>query len=293
MGKKEKIKIWKHSLNCLVDVTNIFPQASFVSIQKSLQQEWVFIQRVTNIDNQIYLPLENIIKDKYLPNLFNNTPPDRSLTKLPIKSAGLSIPDPTETSSYHFDNSYSLTLPIQQSILEKTNLNVKIFNKELHLERRKFEEKSNILSGLKLESILNSLHKIESRTLERATTTGFWLSIVPNWFNGNELSREEFQDCLCLRYGLLPSNLPKICDGCGRESSLQHALNCKCGGNIIARHNEIRDELSALTRLDFTGVWEEPRIFKSHSELMDYKLFKNRWKCLMDTIQKKVWLILL
>jgi hypothetical protein len=42
------------------------------------------------------------------------------------------------------------------------------------------------------------------------------------------------------------SALPSHCDGCGQNFSVQHALECKKGGNVISRHNEIRDELADL-----------------------------------------------
>ena len=42
--------------------------------------------------------------------------------------------------------------------------------------------------------------------------------------SGMELSREEFQDNLLLRYGILPLNLPIDCDGCGKMLLMLHAF---------------------------------------------------------------------
>ena len=71
---------------------------------------------------------------------------------------------------------------------------------------------------------------------------------------------QEYRDNLCLRYDLPIQNLPVKCEGCGKINSKEHSLNCRLGGLIIGRHNEIRDELSYLTRIAFTGVRDGPLI---------------------------------
>ena len=57
----------------------------------------------------------------------------------------------------------------------------------------------------------------ERNRLHMATRNGAWLSAVPHLLNGTELSQEEFQDNLCLRYGLRPQDIPAVYDGCGME----------------------------------------------------------------------------
>jgi hypothetical protein len=43
-----------------------------------------------------------------------------------------------------------------------------------------------------------------------------------------------------------PPDLPPLCDGRNQKFSVLHALECKEGGLVISRHNEIRDELINL-----------------------------------------------
>ena len=85
---------------------------------------------------------------------------------------------------------------------------------------------------------------------------------MPLEVNGTGLSAQEFRDALLLRYGTTPPDLPHRCDGCGACFSVEHALQCKKGGLVTARHNELRDELGSLAAMAFTpkAVCNEPMI---------------------------------
>ena len=63
-----------------------------------------------------------------------------------------------------------------------------------------------------------------------------------------------------MRYSKPISNLPGNCDGCGGEFSIQHALECKKGGLITLRHNEIRDTVGDLASLYWKDIRREPII---------------------------------
>ena len=67
----------------------------------------------------------------------------------------------------------------------------------------------------------------------------------------------EFRDALAIRYHQPLSKLPADCDGCGGVFTLQHALDCKKGGLIIQRHNEVRDALGDLASIAFRDVIRE------------------------------------
>ena len=53
-------------------------------------------------------------------------------------------------------------------------------------------------------------------------------------------------DNLCLRYGLMPQDIPATCNGCGKRFSIEHALSCPKGGLVLARHNDAVNEWDTL-----------------------------------------------
>ena len=54
------------------------------------------------------------------------------------------------------------------------------------------------------------------------------------------------------RYGLDPLDLPTHYAGCQAKFSISHSLDCKKGGLVTARYNELRDRVADLAGKDFT-----------------------------------------
>ena len=53
-------------------------------------------------------------------------------------------------------------------------------------------------------------------------------------------------------------SLPSMCDGCGAPFSVEHSLDCRFGGLITCRHNEVRDAFGDLASLVWSSVIKEP-----------------------------------
>ena len=69
---------------------------------------------------------------------------------------------------------------------------------------------------------------------------------------------------LALRYHRPLLRLPALCDGCGCQFSNGHALDCRKGGLVIQRHNEIMDALGYLASIAYNEVVREPIIRESN-----------------------------
>ena len=90
-----------------------------------------------------------------------------------------------------------------------------------------------------------------------------WLITLPLQSCHFDLAPVQFRDGLALRYLRHPSNLPAKCDGCGADFTLQRALDCKKGGLVILRHNEIRDRIGDLASLVWSQVIKEPIVHEA------------------------------
>ena len=115
-----------------------------------------------------------------------------------------------------------------------------------------------------LETTIAGAPGVVTRRLQRDKKTGAWMTVQLSTVNGTELGAKEWQDAAFLRYGLEPPDLPKYCDGCNDRLSICHALYCKRGGLVTARHNDLRDGVADLAGKAFTPshVRNNPLIYQ-------------------------------
>jgi hypothetical protein len=133
--------------------------------------------------------------------------------------------------------------------------------------RNELKSRHEVEFDKELRSIVSKLSCDDRRTILRGKDTGQWLSVLPSLVYGTDLSAQEFRDSLLLRYSRSPADLPSHCYGCGQKFTVCHALECKKGGLVISRHNEIRDELSdvASKAIVPSAVRDEPLIHNSRT----------------------------
>jgi hypothetical protein len=266
-----KTEAWEEAVSDLASVAPNFPQTAYSGLQKSLQQEWQFVQRVTKGIGPEFQNVELALSRTFLPTLFGDNydedDPRRKISCLPVKWAGLAIPDPTSSA----DSNYNASILLCSHLLAAFR-GVDEFRSADHLAViAEVKAELKLRNQAKYESAMTSLTSKLScdnrRTIIRGQETGQWLSVLPSTVNGTELSAAEFRDALLLRYARSPPDLPSHCDGCLQKFSIRHALECKTGGLVISRHNEIRDELSDLASkaLSPSAVRDEPTIHNSRT----------------------------
>jgi hypothetical protein len=214
----EKTKFWTEAVTDPTSVTQAFPQAAYSGLQKILQQEWQFVQRVTKGIGPEFASIRKTLAKTFLPALFgdeyDNSDTRCALAGLPVKWAGLAIPDPTTSAQPNYKASILLYSHIMAAFR-----GVDVFQLTDHLKVvREVKAKLKLRNAAKSESSLNDLaSKMSSnnrRTILRGKETGQWLPVLPLTVNGTELSAQEFRDALLLLYARCPPDLPIRCDGC-------------------------------------------------------------------------------
>jgi hypothetical protein len=263
-----KVSHWEAAITRLAAVATIYPQAAYCAYTKSLQMEWQFIQRVMDNNPDSFFMLEKTIQYSLIPALFaTDCPPPRDLTCLPRKAAGLGITNPLMTQEHNHHTSQAATDHLASAIIQgtavRTRFRLQTHNETVQAARRAHQELTASNASTALISYLATQPEHISRIIRRAPTTGQWLSITPTTSSQTLLSPVEFRDGLHLRYGMNPPGLPSQCDGCGVQFTLDHGLNCKKGGLVIQRHNELRDAVASLAASAFqpNAVRSEPAIF--------------------------------
>ena len=126
--------------------------------------------------------------------------------------------------------------------------------------KKEHKQKKLLQHEAQLQECLNNQPEPNKRIIDRASKTGAWLSVTPNTLAGTELRKDEWRDSACCRYNMRPESIPKYCDGCGKEATIDHILNCRIGGLIICRHNEVKDELIdiGIKAFGLNSIRDEP-----------------------------------
>ena len=108
----DKVQIWADSVKTLAGLARKYPQLAYVVLQRSLQQEWAFVQWVAPGIGDAFGLAEEALRKTFLTVLFRGLvegAPGRGVTRLPVKQAGMALPDPTLTAPENWTASCVIT----------------------------------------------------------------------------------------------------------------------------------------------------------------------------------------
>jgi hypothetical protein len=109
---QEKTKNLEEAVADIAKVAPNFPQTAYSGLQKSVQQKWQFVQRVTKGMGFKFQDVKLTLFKTFLPTLFGDdfdkSDPHRKLSCLLVKWAGLAIPDPTVSADPNYEASVLL-----------------------------------------------------------------------------------------------------------------------------------------------------------------------------------------
>ncbi|MEJ2330924.1 MAG: hypothetical protein P8Z33_13945, partial [Gammaproteobacteria bacterium] len=269
-----QVATWAAGVRALARIAWRYPQSAYAGLTMSLQAEWQYLMWTIPGIGPALAPIEAVIWDDFLPSLFGADALDadlRELLALSIQQGGLGIPNPVTSADACYAASTTSTMLLTESLLEGTALSYTAHRTQVRLSRTQ----ARATRAAAESEILNQRQVMANQTvknrLERGKHTGAWLTVIPNTLNGTELSREEFRDNLRLRFGFLPLQMQRHCDGCGDRLTMEHALNCTKGGLVLLHHNDTANEWGDLCAKALTpsAVSHEPTIFPSGTAASD------------------------
>ena len=161
------------------------------------------------------------------------------------------------------------------------------------LQRKAKSEASTIRQEQEAQSASELMGKLPTN-LQRALkvssekVASSWLSTLPIAEHGFALHKGAFGDALCLRYGWRPSNLPTNCV-CGKPFSVEHALNCACGGLPSICHNELRDITADFLTEVCYNVGTEPTLQSLSQEQLKQKTANREDVARLDVVTESFW----
>ena len=93
------------------------------------------------------------------------------------------------------------------------------------------------------------------------TGASSWLNAIPKEDEDWVFSKQEFRDCVRLRYNHPIPDLPSYCVCKDKPVyTVQHAQQCSRGGFINERHDSLRDFFTVLLDKVCNGVKAEPHL---------------------------------
>ena len=134
------------------------------------------------------------------------------------------------------------------------------------------------------------LSQVQNRLVESALEPGVssWLTACPRSDLQMVLSKRDFRDALCIRYGFPVDGLSETCV-CGQDMTVDHAFVCPSGGYPSARHNELRDLLASVIREVQPDVEVEPRLLPLSGESLPHRTCNRDQEARVDIRARGFW----
>ena len=115
-----------------------------------------------------------------------------------------------------------------------------------------------------------------------------WLKAHPISDQRYDLNKQQFWDCVRLRYGWRLTNIPSTCS-CGSKMDIQHAMSCKKGGFITITHNDLRDFTTNLLKEVYKDVDIELQLLPVTGETFNNQTANTSNEARVDIKSRGFW----
>jgi hypothetical protein len=265
----DKISVLLQKLNALND-----PQVQFALVRscvgfpkiafslRTCPPEFVKNQ-LRKFDNMMYTCLTQIIG--------TDLPKKAWLqSSLPVSMGGAGIPFATSRALPSYVASVIQTMELQCIILKRPSIKTPLAFENAFTQLCDTLETDLVLKDLeKIKSLQSHLSALADQKrqqslmaicseVERARLmscslpgSGDWLNVVPVEALDLKMTPQEFSTALKYRLGVPVSHEGEMCHVCKKvrlDKNGHHSVNCNTSGDIIARHNAVRDVIASFCR---------------------------------------------
>ena len=261
-----KINSLVEQLKLLSKIAETEPQAAYSAFAAGFKHKLTYILRtIPNISERIR-PLEDTLRNTFIPAITGGyacNDNERILLSLPTRYGGLGLNLFEADSDIEYHNSRLVTESLTTSIINQEfhpAENQQTMKQAKNIIRVSREERYKEVL-LKVRNNMNARElKLNDNSQEKGTSN--WLTVIPLSDQGFSLNKQQFWDAIRLRYGWFIANLPTNCV-CGASFDTQHCMNCKKGGFVTMRHNELRDLTANMLTEVCKDVAIEPFIVRN------------------------------
>ena len=255
--------------------------------------KWNFLLRTCPGIADLFQPLENAIRQKFIPSLTSKDPPNdlvRDLFSLPFRYGGLSISNPCVRAASQFQASASITSPLVASLVDHLDLPYAYIQSAQSGLVSEVSGKNSRSAREQANELREKLPHDLRRQMESAAEKGAssWLSVLPIQEHNFHLHKSSFRDALCLRYGWEPTGLPTSCV-CGKSFTVDHCLSCTHGGYAIMWHNQLRNITANLLQKVCSDVQVEPPLQPLSGEHLSLRTSNREDGARLDVAATNFW----
>jgi len=280
------------SMQKLSNIAKTQPQVAYSCYVKGFVHKFTYFMRTIPDISALLRPLDEAI-DTFVKILFNDydfNSLERKLWSLPVRMGGMGLVIPSKISDEQYANSRAINEVLtskvcdQQVIYEDIDSDVKRAKEEVKTKKNKRNQQ--LLANLTTEMGSGAKAKALEAAQEKGASN--WLNVLPLKSQGYALDKQSFRDAIFTRYGIPLQRLPSHCV-CGNTYTVEHALNCKKGGFISSRHNEIRRITADFLKEVCIDVEEEPLLQEITGEVFKSKTAKIEKDARLDVAARGLW----
>ena len=291
---QRKVSKWVGEIESLSSIATSQPHAAYTAFTHGLAGKWAYSARTIPNVEDVFKPLEDIIRKRFLPSITSQNAignKERDLMVLPTRLGELGIADPSKLTASQHTACGSITAPLVELIVncsEGYTSETKAAQTRAKNRTCNFRRQQQNTAAIELKAKLPShLQRATDVSSEKGASS--WLSTLPIAEHGFALHKGgAFRDALCLRYGWYPTNLPSHCV-CGNKLNVEHALSCPRGGFPSIRPNENRDITASLMSEVCHAVGTEPCLQPVIGELLTHRTANREEGAHLDIMAQSFW----